>query len=84
MVLLTPTSHKLVGILCGDINDFNSSQFKMRMKKTAALVHLDLNLSAFGSPELFGAWKLAHICPVMPNLLIDGWSCLRNLSAYSG
>ncbi len=45
------------------INDFNSGQFITSMKKMAAQVELYLCLSAFLCPELFSAWRLAHICP---------------------
>ncbi len=44
------------------MNDFNSDQFKTRMKQMAAQVNIYLYLNAVLSPELFGAWKLAHIC----------------------
>ncbi len=46
------------------MNDFNPDQFKIWMKKVAAQVYFYLYLNAFLSPELFGAWKLAHICPI--------------------
>ncbi len=46
------------------MNDFNSGQFKTQMKKMADEVNVYLYLNAFLSPELFGAWKLAHICPM--------------------
>ncbi len=43
------------------MNDFNSGQFKVRMKKMAAQVNFYLYPNAFLSSELFGAWTLAHI-----------------------
>ncbi len=46
------------------MNNFNSGQFKIRMKKMAAQVNFFLYLNAFLSPKLFGAWKLAHTCPI--------------------
>ncbi len=46
------------------MNDFNSGQFKTRMRKMAAEVNFYLYLNAFLSPELFGALKLAYICPL--------------------
>ncbi len=42
-------------------NDFTSGQFKIRM---SAQVNCFLYLNAFLSPELCGACKLAHICPI--------------------
>ncbi len=46
------------------IFDFNSDQCKTQMKKVAAQVDFYLHMNAFLSPELFGAWKLALICPI--------------------
>ncbi len=46
------------------MNYFNSGQFKVRMKKMAAQVNFYLYPNAFLSSELFGAWKLAHICQI--------------------
>ncbi len=43
------------------MNDFNSGQFKVRMKKMAAQVKFYFYPNAFLSSELFGAWKLALI-----------------------
>ncbi len=45
-------------------NDFNSGQFKTRLKKMADQANAYLYLNAFLTPELFGAGKLAHICPI--------------------
>ncbi len=46
------------------IDDFNSGQFKVWVKKMAAQVNFYLYPNAFLSSELFGAWKLAHICQI--------------------
>ncbi len=46
------------------MNSFNSGQFKVRMKKMAAQVNFYLYANAFLSSELFGVWKLAHICQI--------------------
>ncbi len=46
------------------MNDFNSGQFKVRMKKMAAEVNFHLYLNAFLSFKLFGVWKLAQICQI--------------------
>ncbi len=51
------------------MNGFNSGQFKPRMKNMAAQVNFYLYLNAVLSPELFGAWKLAHICPYLSSQL---------------
>ncbi len=45
-------------------NEFNSGQFKIRMKKMAAQVNFYLYTNAFLSSELLGAWKLAHVCQI--------------------
>ncbi len=44
--------------------NFSSGQFKIRMKKVAAIVNFYLYLNAFLSPDLLGAWNVAHICPI--------------------
>ncbi len=41
------------------MNDFNSGQLKVRMKKMAAQVNFYLFLNAFRSFELLDAWKCA-------------------------
>ncbi len=47
------------------MNNFNAGQVKTQMKKVAAQVNFKyLYLNAVLSPELFSAWKLAHICPI--------------------
>ncbi len=46
------------------MNDFNSGQFKVRMKKVAAQVNFYLYPNAFLSSELLGAGKLAHFCQI--------------------
>ncbi len=57
------------------INDFNSGQFKTRMKKMDAQVDFYLNRNAILSHDLFGAWKLAHICPIKVSLTYLYWVC---------
>ncbi len=51
------------------MNDFNSGQFKPRMKNMAVQVNFYLYLNAVLPPELFGAWELAHICPYLSSQL---------------
>ncbi len=46
------------------MNNFNSGQFKIRMKQMAAQVNFYLCPHVLLSSELFGAWKLAHICQI--------------------
>ncbi len=58
-------------------NDFNSGQFKSRMKKMAAQVNFDLYPNAFLPSELLGAWKLAHICQIKALL-----TYLKDISYY--
>ncbi len=46
------------------MNDFNSGQFKFRMNKMTAQVNFYMYPNAFLPSELFGAWKLAHMCQI--------------------
>ncbi len=45
------------------MNEFNSGQFKILMKKMAPQVNFDMYLNLLLPPDLFGAWMLADICP---------------------
>ncbi len=46
------------------MSDSNLGKFKARMNNMADQINFYLYLNAALSPELFGAWKLAHIYPV--------------------
>ncbi len=54
------------------MNDFNSGQFKVRMKEIAAQVNFYMYPNAFLSSELFGAWKLAPIYQKCITYLMNG------------
>ncbi len=58
-------------------------QFKTRMKKMAAQINFYLYLNAVLPHELFGAWKLAHVCEI--KVLPTCWrtNYLRASSVYS-